>query len=85
MEFNFSFFFIEFLSYIVQNLRFGTTYKTGSGNGFSLNPTADIFSLILPSFVGDWILDILGAKNCARLNSKEKVCARTKSDKNHTK
>ena len=46
----------------MQNLRFGTTYKTESGNEFSLNPTADIFSLILPSFFGDWPLDILGDK-----------------------
>ena len=60
MEFNFQFFVIEFLLYIVQYLHFRTTYKTGTGNRFSLNPTADIFSLILPSFVGDWPLDILG-------------------------
>ena len=55
VEFNFYFFFfIEFLLYTVQSLLFG------SGNGFSLNPTAVIFSLILPTFVGDWPLDILG-------------------------
>ena len=42
------------------NLHFRTTHKTGSGNEFSLNPMADIFSLILPSFVKDWPLDILG-------------------------
>ena len=42
------------------NFYFRTTHKTGSGNEFSLNPMADIFSLILPSFVGDWPLDILG-------------------------
>jgi len=34
--------------------------KTGLGNGFSLNPMADIFSLVLPSFVKDWPFDILG-------------------------
>ena len=46
--------------YIVQNLRFGTGDKTRSGNGFSLNPMADIFSLILPCFLEDWPLDIFG-------------------------
>ena len=64
--------------YIVQNLRFGTTHKIGSGNEFSLNPTADIFSLILPSFVRDWPLDILEDKNCANLNSKEKSLCKNK-------
>ena len=42
------------------NLHFRTTHKTGSGNEFSLNPMADTFSLILTSFVKDWLLDILG-------------------------
>jgi len=61
VEFNFQFFSWSFCCRDSAEFEFwNNAYNWVMGNRFSLNPAAEIFSLIFPSFVGDWPLGILG-------------------------